>query len=276
MKKKEKRLNVKLIISIIFVILIFILIPLAINWIASIPNPYVKGDPESVEATWIGFWGSYLGGFFSALAGAGVSGLVAFFLIYKQVEENRRSETLLIFSTKFNEDFQMIKKDIIQNIAEIHNSLQFYHLGECSDEALRSELDEWLKKALEIQTQLHQIFSVHSLLCQYTTEHNPEFNPNYLCENYTACFLVYNKLMVSFSKTNHKNAENNIVQIYNTEVIDKVNILRQYIVKMEQEYVGELFPVLKTQNSYNIAKVMPITETDYEKFMETHSNNIVN
>ena len=250
--------------------LVFLLVPIGVNILASITNPYVKGEPNTVEATWISFWGSYLGGFLSALIGAGVSGTVAYFLIGREVEASRNSDTILSFSIKFNEDFQNIKKDIIQSMADMQALLQNYHMILIQDVEFMKTLNEFLEHFKDLQVGLNQTLNTHVLLLQYVKEKNPKFNPNLMCDKYTRLILQYNSLRTKYAKSFDEKSDYDIITDYNNVVINKANELRVSIIEIEHEYIGVLFPAVQTKNKFSLPELEPITKVDYDELMSTY------
>lgn len=248
---------------------VFLLAPIGINILASIPNPFIKGDPNTVEATWISFWGSYLGGFLSALIGAGVSGMVAYFLIGREVEANRNSETILTFSIKFNEDFQSIKKDIIQAMADMHTCMQNYHIQATSRDNFKQELHDLLEHFKVLQISLHQTFNAHVLLLQFVKEKNSNFNPNLLSDNYTRLILQCNNLRVKYVKSLNEDTTYDIIREYNNTVVNKANDFRSSMIETECEFINVLFPAMKTKKKFSLPALTPITEKDYDKIISS-------
>lgn len=252
---------------------LFLLVPIGINVLASIPNPYIKGDPNTVEATWIAFWGSYLGGFLSALIGAGVSGLVAYFLIGREVEASRNSETILAFSIKFNEDFQSIKKDIIQSMADMHSCLQNYHMDLTQSTEFKQELNSLIENFKTQQIRLHQTLNTHVLLLQYVKEKSSTFNPNMLCDKYTQLILQYNSLRTEYVKSLNENTKYDIIREYNDSAVKKANEVRSSIIEMEQDFINVLFPAVRTEKKFTLPVLEPIIEKDYDNLMRAFLNH---
>lgn len=271
-KAPPTRISKKALIVTISVIAfgIFLITPIVVNVLASIPNPYIKGDPNSVEATWISFWGSYLGGFLSALIGAGVSGLVAYFLIGREVEASRNSETVLAFSIKFNEDFQIVKKELIQSMVDMHTCLQNYHMNLTQSTEFKQELHNLLENFKALQIRLQQTLNTHVLLLQYVKEKSPYFNPNLLCDKYALWILQCNSLRTEYVKSLIENTPYDIVGEYNNNAIPKANDLRQFIVDTEYTFINVLFSAVKTEKKFSLPALEPITEKDYDKLMQTY------
>lgn len=252
----------------IFFLIIFLLIPIAINGLVSIPNPIVKGDPNTVEATWINFWGSYLGGFLSALIGAGISGVVAFFLIGKEVEANRNAEILKDFSISFNQQFQIAKQKIIQYATNIHALVQQYHMGLVALPDFHKEYNQIMSNLQPLQAELNALVNTNALLLQYAKGKDPDCDMNCICEKFVSLVLSYNHLRIYYSTAIQSKQDYDIVKYYNENCIDPFNVLRNELVRVERGYIRTLFPALITEKSFILRPVEKITETDYDAAMQ--------
>ena len=246
----------------------FLLIPVVINFLVSIPNPMVKGDPNTVEATWINFWGSYLGDFLSALIGAGISGAVAFSLIGKEVEANRNAEILKDFSISFNHQFQAVKQKIIQNASNIHMIVQQYHMGLLALHDFSKEYNQIMSNLQTVQVELNAMVNTNALLLQYAKEKNADCDMDCICEKFVTLILSYNKLRINYSIAIQNKQEYNIVKYYNENCVDPFNILRDELIRVERGYIRTVFPVLITENSFTLPPVEKIVETDYDTVIQ--------
>ena len=268
-KEKATKSKYKKIIkwSIIFLI-VFLLIPIAINGLVSIPNPIVKGDPNTVEATWINFWGSYLGSFLSALIGASISGVVAFFLIGKEVEANRNAEILKDFSISFNQQFQTAKQKIIQYATNIHALVQQYHMGLVSLPDFRKEYNQIMSSLQLLQAELNTLVNTNALLLQYAKGKDADCDMNCICEKFVTLVLSYNHLRIYYSTAIQNKQDYDIVKLYNENCVDPFNVLRNELVRVERGYIRTLFPALITEKYFFLRPVEKITETDYDAAMQ--------
>lgn len=267
-EEPAKSKNKKIINWSIAFLIIFLLIPIAINGLVSIPNPIVKGDPNTVEATWINFWGSYLGGFLSALIGAGISGIVAFFLIGKEVEANRNAEILKDFSIAFNQQFQTAKQKIIQNATSIHALVQQYHMGLVVLSDFHKEYDQIMSNLQSLQAELNAMVNTNALLLQYAKEKDADCDMNCICKKFVTLVLSYNDLRLYYSTAIQSKQDYDIVEYYNKNCVEPFNVLRNELVRVERGYIRTLFPALITEKSFILRPVEKITEPDYDAAMQ--------
>lgn len=258
----------------IIVLVVFFLIPIGINFLVSIPNPIVKGDPNTVEATWINFWGSYLGGFLSALVGAGISGIVAFFLIGKEVEVNRNAEILKDFSISFNQQFQTIKQRAIQYPTNIHTLVQQYHMELVTLHDFCTKYNEIMSDLQNLQAELNAMVNTNALLLQYAKEKNADCDMGCICKKFVALVLLYNRLRIYYSNAIQNKYDFDIVEYYNENCVEPFNVLRTELVRVETGYIRTLFPVLTTEKSFLLRPVEKITETDYGTAMQKELENL--
>lgn len=248
--------------------------PIGINLLASIPNPLVKGNPNTVEATWIGFWGSYLGGFLSALVGAGVSGLFAYHLIGRQAEANRNSQILQEISLSFNKEFQKVKQAIVQNTTQMHTLVQEYHMKLVNQEEFSKNYNELMDQLVLIQTELHTLINSNVVLLQYVKAKAVAFDNDSINNKLTKCALNCNKLRENRVTLASQGEEFDIVKFYNTNCLPHLNELRNELVDFECSIVDTLFPVLKTSKKFNLVALETVEETDYDTALEKTLNNI--
>ena len=200
---------------IVVILVIFFLSPVAINFLASIPNPFIKGNPNTVEATWINFFGSYLGGFFSALIGAGVSAFVAYRLIGAQAEANRNSQTLQEISLAFNREFQVVKQHIIQNTVKMHTLIQQYHMQLLDFQTFVNDYDGLMDELVSIQTELHTVMNSNVVVLQFIAEKDKSFDYDGINNKLTRYALSSNKLREMRAKSVSHRENFNIVEFYN-------------------------------------------------------------
>lgn len=264
----------KIIFCSILIIVIFLLMPIGINLLASIPNPLLKGNPNTVEATWIGFWGSYLGGFLSALVGAGVSGLFAYLLIGKQAEANRNSQILQEISLSFNKEFQKVKQDIIENTTQMHTLLQIYHMRLVNQEEFSKRYNELMDRFGVIETELHTVINSNVVLLQYVKANALSFDNDGIKNKLTMCALNCNKLRENQVIFTSQGKSFDIVEFYNTNCLPYLNELRKELIEFEYNIIDVLFPALKTSKKFGLVDLETVEETDYDTALEKALSNI--
>ena len=268
-KSAQKRTTI---LVCIIVVLLFFCMPSIINCIASIPNPHVVGDPNSVEATWIGFLGDYIGGIFSTLIGAGISGLVAYKLIGKEIRENNHQQTLSTFSMDFNTDFQKVKNGIIASITDIHMVLQFYHAGLSDVDAFMNEYNAKMSTLHQTNIDLVQLINKHVLLLSYVKDQTDQFDPNLNVEQLNNVVLFFNDMRINFASNN--DGQYDLIADYNKNGIPKVNDFRTNLVRNEKAIISILFPVLSSKRDFTLSKMTPIIETSYEGIMQRYGKQM--
>lgn len=256
------------------ILLIFFLIPVAINLLAFIPNPFIKGDPNTVEATWINFWGSYLGGFLSALIGAGISAFVAYRLISTQAEANRNSQILQEISLAFNREFQVVKQHIIQNTVKMHTLIQQYHMRSLDFQAFVKDYDELMGELVSIQTELHTVMNSNVVVLQFIAANDKSFVHDGINNKLARCALNCNRLRELRAKSTSHGECFDIVEFYNTNCLQSLNELRSELTKFETSIINTLLPVLKTTKNFDLPKLEAVEETDYDAALEKTVNKL--
>lgn len=254
----------KIIIWSIIVLLLFIFIPIGINILVSIPNPIVKGDPNTVEATWINFWGSYSGGFLSALIGA----FVAYHLIGTQAEANRNSQTLQEISLAFNREFQNVKQHIVQNTTQMHTLIQLYNMQRLSQFQFLKDYDELMKQLQLIQTEFLTVINSNVVLLQYVAEKSADFSYENINRQLTYYALNCDSLMKKREEFAVLGKNFDAVKLFNTDCLPPINALRRELVKFEYGFVNILFPVLITSKKFSLPVLEAVEETDHDTAVE--------
>lgn len=267
MKLKKNKIKSKIIVICFVAFIIFLITPFIINWIASISNENIVGDPSTIESTWINFFGSYIGGFLSALIGAGISGTVAYYLIGKEVDESTKRQNLSTFSINFNTEFQIIKNDMIRDTLNIHNELQDLFLNMSTKELFIKNYDSIMDQLKEIHSAITSLINRHILILSCVKAKEPSFDCNDIIKKYTILVLAFNETRIKYTE-NISITIDDIVNYYNAEVINKMNDFRVSLLTYEKQYITVLFPTLSFMADAKLHNVDPITEKTYEDVMK--------
>ena len=230
--KKKNSLKCTVIITCIISFAVFVCTPFLINCIVSIPNKNAVGDPNTTEATWIGFLGDYVGGLLSTLVGAGITGLVAYYLIGKEVSEGITQQTLNTFALDFNADFQKVKNGIVASTTNIHKVLQFYHATFSNDETFYQEYKAVLVELYDLNNALVQLINKHVLMLSYIKDQELSFDPNLASNSFAMMFSKLNDMIINFA---NKDADGyDIISDYNAKSIPMINDYRDKLLKNEK------------------------------------------
>ena len=269
--RQNKKTKSKIVLVCIIAFLVFLCIPFIINIIAAIPNSYVVGEPNSVEATWIGFLGDYVGGFLSTLVGAGISGIVAYYLLSREIDENIRRKTLNTFSLEFNKDFQKVKNGIIESTANVHKVLQYYHAKFSNTEVFMKEYHDELDAIYQMNTEISRLVNEHIFLLSYIKAQEDELDPSLGGEQFANIALFFNDMRMKFAKSNGSGYD--LIAEYNEIGVPMINEYRARLVKNEKIIIATLFPELSPKRDFKLSEIPPILETSYDEILKKYSSN---